>query len=51
MSDKFYEKQLKQVKCPILITELKLVAYKSNEKDRLHYLKQFNQKENQIDKK
>jgi len=53
MSDELYKKQLNQEKNPRLITDLNLVAYKSNEKDRLNYLKQYNKEKKikELDKK
>ena len=53
MSDELYKKQLNQEKNPSLMTDLNLVAYKSNHEDRLNYLKQYyeEKKIKELDKK
>ena len=45
-------KQFSESKYPTLITDLKLKAYKSNEEDRLFYLRNFKkeEKEKEIEK-
>ena len=43
-------KQFSELKYPTLITDLKLKAYKSNEEDRLFYLRNFKKEEKEKEK-
>ena len=51
MDDKNCKKQFSELKYPTLITDFKLKAYKSNEEDRLFYLRKFNKQEKEIESK